>query len=283
MQNSKSTELKHKNILYEAFSKAESYLLNAPSELEFLQRCIAQNISVSDHKNLIYWELIAQYESENAQNPYITSFESEVLIIAANVPGAVLHQHALDIPLSHDKAHAHKLALSTFNGLVRNFANSYPGMPASALTSALQQVAKATVAKNDRLKQKVADELMHGIVRGAQHELAFEDILQQAALQYPGLTYRKTSVAEDLKGGDYVVVPVIGGPEIKIDVKSSLNSIENGRDGSENPFSIDHEGDIVIYSLIDPGDSFEIDQETAASRVHFIVTALQQALDSKAN
>lgn len=282
MQNSKNTELKHKYNLDEAFSKAESDLLNAPLELEFQQLCITQNISVSDHKNPAYWGLIAQYESDNAQDPYITSFESDVLIVAANVPSAVLHQHALDIPLPHDKTHVHKLALSTFNGLVRAFASSYPDISASTLTLALQRVANATVAKNDRRKQKVADELMHGIVRGAQHELAFEDILQQAALQYPGLTYRKTSIAEDLKGGDYVVIPVIDGPEIKIDVKSSLNSIENSRDGSESPFSIDHEGDIVIYSLINPGDSFEIDPETAASRVHFIVTALQQALDSKA-
>ena len=155
-------------------------------------------------------------------------------------------------------------------------------MSASALTISLRQVAHVTVAQHPGQRQTAADELLRNIVRGAQHELAFGDILKKAA-EFYGLTYRRASTAEDLKGADYIVIPYANGPDIKVDVKASMSTIENkNKDENEDnkPFSVNNKGDITMFSLVNPGDKFTSDHpETDPLRVTYIGLALTQALE----
>src|SRR5690606_29739043 len=99
---------------------------------------------------------------------------------------------------------------------------------------------------------------IEGMLKGVKHELAFA-----ATLDSFGLPYRATTIQEDLKGRDLVLL--LGEREIGIDVKASLSTVDvrnNGSDGS--PIAIKPNGDLVIYSLFtekDFADSFTPTQE----------------------
>lgn len=275
MERRQFDDTKNKQTLENAFSGARTALINAPFEPAFQQLCQTNGVHAGDHQEPVYWELMEQYQWDKSQDETLSGFESYAQAIAGCTPNAIMHQIALNSNHS-EQAHNHKIALSGYNTLIRDFAANYPETSVIELTSQLQKVAHVTIAGDSRRVQTEADYLLRNILRGAQHELGFRSILDAS-----GLDYRTTSVEEDLKGGDFIVT-MANGKEIKIDVKASLSEIDNKNKGSNNlPYYVSNTGNLVIFSCLTDtnfGDTFSINKKTAELRVPILIGALKDAL-----
>lgn len=271
--------LKNKNDLQNAFFTAKNALEDAPFETDFQQLCQARGLNPTDQDSPDYWQLMSHYQLEKSKDEKLSGFESRSLVLAAATPDAVIHQLLVDESFSRDEKIYHKTALSQYNSLVRDFAANYSDISASGFTTELQKVAHVTVTGHEKRIQSQADYLIRSVVRGAQHELGFKSILDASELKY-----RTTTTEEDLHGGD-LVVTIPDGRDIKVDVKASLSEIDKHNRGSNGqPYYINHRGDLVIYSCLsesDFGDTFDISDETAESRVPIVLGALFQASRQK--
>lgn len=272
-------ETENKNDLQTSFSSARRSVETAASDLEFRELCRSNGIDPSDRHNPAYWAMVAEREWSISQDENLSGFDAYTHVVAGSTPDAIMHSLALEHRLSWQEAHDHKAALSRYNSLIRGFAADYPDLSAVALKTELQRTAAVTVASESKRIQSEADYLIRSIVHGAQHELGFKAILEAS-----GLPFRETTDEEDLKGGDYIVT-LPDGSDIKLDVKASLSEVDKKNHGSNGqPYAINREGDVVIYSCLSEselGDSFSIDKAIAESRVPIVMGALFQASQRK--
>ncbi len=169
-----------------------------------------------------------------------------------------------------DKRHTDRVAVSTYNGLVRDLAVAYPNLTASALSNVLVNSLQATMQFNaPPLPQAAAQ--VNKCIRGAQHELAYGALLKAG-----GLPYRITTVAEDLKGIDYVVL--VDGKETKVDVKASLSEIEANM--SQGAYVLRRDK-VLMYSMVTDSelcDRFVPPPEITAQRAPVVALQLQDAV-----
>lgn len=281
MEQRQYDDSENKHSLREAFLGAHDSLITAPFETKFQLRCQQLGISAADHEQPLYWEIMAQYQAEKAQDESLSGLESYAQTLASYTPSAILHKQALESShLTRDERHMHKEALSGYNTFLREFAGNYPDISATELLTELLRVTQVTVAENSNSLQAHADTYLRGAIHGAQHELGFKSILDQAVIDYPGLSYRTTTVEEDLKGGDYVIT-LPDGKEIIVDVKASLDQIDGKNSGNTGSyFHVTADGQLVILSCLtnaELGAHFTVPEALAKARVVAVMGALFQA------
>ena len=265
----------HKNLDH-SFDKANTYVKGLATNPEF-QTYLANQQIEDDRSSLAYWSAIAEFQQAN-QNPEAEPLDAFIETIVAATPDAILRNTILNEQrLNYREAHAHKEVLSYYNSLIRNFVENFPDTKASELVANLNTTALNTIATHSRHLQRTSDELTRAIVRGAQHEAAFGDML--ASL---GLPYREATLEEDLKGMDYVVeLPGLEKP-IGIDVKASLSEIEakNHHSDASGPFAFGRDGNLVIWSMVtdsELNDGFSAPQEIVTERSSLVMGGLFQA------
>jgi hypothetical protein len=143
----------------------------------------------------------------------------------------------------------YKSIASEYNALLRDFMSYYPDSKISDLENYLldsalyvsafdQDISKASVSINNTIKPAL---------RGALHEYCVEQQLQYLVENGQIDNYRTSSVAEDLKGIDFIAVTV-NGKQIKLDVKASLSEIEAQSHKQSTAYHYDG-NKTIVYSL----------------------------------
>lgn len=261
----------------ETFDAAIDNIKTLRFSSEFQAHCASEGIDTSAD-SLEYWSAASDYMQAGIDTEG-DPMAAHIQTIVAATPEAILRNTVLNEGgrLKYKEARAHKQMLSHYNSLIRNFVESYPHTSASGLIANLNSTALATVADGSRHMEQVSHELTKAIVRGAQHEAAFEMLLRQC-----GFPYRAATIEEDLKGMDYVIeVPQLDKP-IGVDVKASLSEIEakNHHSDSSGPFAFNREGGLVIWSMVtdaELNDSFVIPKDLIEQRASVVMGAIFQA------
>ena len=159
--------------------------------------------------------------------------------------------------------------LSRFNTQVRDYALRFPDASVNELLNGMQEIAAFPTPSHSL--QGFIEYQLHAIVRGARHELAFRQIVEQS-----GRTIHHASTEDDLHGVDYIVQG--RHRPLPVNVKASMEEIR-GRHGEQTPYSI-HKGTILVYSTVtddDFGDSFFIPEIIAQQHAVTIDSYLHNA------
>lgn len=279
MAHSPETNTPEQNDGTEAINDALAYAQNAISHLRqdpsFHATCVEAGVNpITDGETADYWHTFRLYVGDrvdNARRKGQDSLRMDALELTANLPAYLIEQRKLSAGNHHgyDEYHYSKQITSYYNGVVRNFAATYPetsasGMRSSLLTSVSQMV-------HDRGLRESAATSVKEMIRGAQHELAFGQILR-----HTGLPYQEATLEQDLKGIDYTVG--VNRHTLDVDVKASLTQM-NAR-GAEGLFVVKNEGKIAMYSMTldsEFHDRFFTDEEAAANKAPQLLTQLKQA------
>ncbi|MGH7195537.1 MAG: hypothetical protein ACREGA_02045 [Candidatus Saccharimonadales bacterium] len=263
-----------------SLAAAEQAFHDLPFDERFGAMLRANGLTARDSDKPIYWQCAAQFADDICAEDLEQGVEPKQLIIKelfAATPSFIYDSEQLSHPVDKTspaaaaESRAAKESVSYFNGLIRAAAEQWPDMPASTLAKSLMNVANTSI-NNPAVKQSAAG-LIRNCVRGAQHELAFGQLLAAAGRQFRGAT-----VAEDLRGIDYVVARPDGRGADFVDVKASLSEIES-RGQSRGFFVRAADGRFITYSLLldkELNDRFVVPEELAIERGALI----EQMLDS---
>ena len=163
-----------------------------------------------------------------------------------------------------------RATMSHFNGQVRHIAEVYPHISVQQLHGHLGAV--IGIAVENQSVAKAAPDFLRDIIRGAQHEIAFGQILTAA-----GMEATPSTVAQDLKARDWLVRDE-DGHQFEVDVKASLNTLFHSGAG-RNPYLIHPDGKIMMHSSVDDkdfGDRFFISDTLAASKAGYVKSLFEE-------
>jgi hypothetical protein len=279
MAQSPETNTPEQHRSTEEINDALNYAQNAISRLtqdpSFHAACVEADVNpVTGGETADYWHTFRLYVGDrvdDARTKGQDNLRMDAIELTANLPAYLIEQRKLSTGNHHgyDEYRYSKQITSYYNGVIRNFAATYPDTSVAGLRSSLLTSVSQTV--HDRGLRESAATSVREMIRGAQHELAFGQILG-----HTGLPYKEATLEEDLKGVDYTVG--VNRHTLDVDVKASLTQI-NMR-GSEGVFAVKDDGKIAIYSMTldhEFHDRFFTDDETAAAKAPQLLTQLKQA------
>lgn len=267
--------------LREAFASAQQAVYKLTADPKLHERLVGKGIDpYADMDKIAYWDTLEEYSSEVVERHSSQSGKSlrlSAFELLAATPAFVLHQYESDAAVrqGRHKARDAQLRFSHFNSLIQNFASTFPDVRASLLESSLLGIVNTSVEHKDA--HYAAGSLIHSTVRGAQHELAFGQILDKT-----GLPFSPSSLEMDVMGVDYIV-HAARGRDIFIDVKASLSKME-GRNEFTRPYTRNPEGTIQMFSLIhdsDLRDRFFIEDGLATQRAPVLYELLAEASNTE--
>ena len=266
----------------EAFKQGLKEFYDIPFQQEFISYCADRGVGIDDVEKPSYWTAVAVYASgisDKARSngkPERNALTAELL---AATPDFIYNNaylnyqgHDYDDPKVRRNIHQAKASASYYNGLLRDTAQAWPGIKASELSASLLGIANISI-ENKHIKNS-ATYTINSAVRGAQHELAFGQILEKT-----GRHIRSASTKEDLHGVDYVVTDERGNSTY-IDVKASLRQVSERDKRHAAPFRRTQDGHLVMYSMVseeDLNDGFSIPDDVAKQKGEYVETLLQDA------
>lgn len=264
----------------EAFSNAEEAIYTITEMPEFAQACTQNHLdAIKSAHAPEYWQIVSNFAIEEIGKRRAEgedSLELAAFEISALTPSYLFASRTL----AHHEARNYKEArylkerASYFNGLLRDAGATFEGMRASETSKAME-----TVAFMAGLSDSATIEQIKWTVRGAQHELAFGQILNHTSHNFTPAT-----IEQDMRGIDYTIN--LGSETMLIDVKASLSEIEalGGGRGAfalrRSPTNPHRTPVVVMYSYVKDhefNDHFTIPDELAASRAPVVNELLQKA------
>lgn len=244
------------------------------SQDDLTQYIVHRGLDPKDPDRPVYWKAVADFVRMQAQKAQDQGEGINIVfVLLAMTPDFIYTQDALTkARYRHDRElflEMRRRAIQ-YNDVVGEVAQAFPGLHASALRILLVETAEANVTR--QMLRDMVPGLMNGIIRGAQHESAFIQLLEQT-----GRAFRKGSVDQDAHGIDLIVESRRG--EMRIDVKSSLHEIVK-RGEHHHVYTIDHgDGLVTMYSLLtddDLNDSFHVDQHTVEKKSRELENILEE-------
>ncbi len=275
------SELENKNFetvtneeIRQGFGEAWERIYELIKTPQFQQACMEADIDPFGDDRPEYWEFLQDYAYDSlktrGENGEIGHLAAKTEELAFAVPVYAMRLAELEKGgLSRDEERKAKITASAFNGLIRDFAEKYPDVRTGTIERELHNVVNDTIY-DDELSQ-VGSRYIKESIRGAQHELAFGQILEQT-----GIEFRDATLEEDMRGADYILDPE--GEKVKLDVKASLSNIE-AKGNSGVPYAERSDGTVVMYSHVRDQEfngTFFVDPEVAAERAE----AVQEHLSS---
>lgn len=249
-----------------AFSNSKRLLYAMLDDPNFRTTCKASGIDpYEDVSSPAYWEIVAEQAGAFVEKAQATSGNTLPLLtfeLLALTPDYLFTQQALNrnnFPNYASKRDA-KEKVSYFNSALRIFATEFPDTNASTVISSLLGMANSAI--EDKHVRQSAVLSLKRTVRGAQHELAFEQILR-----HTGRQFTPASLEEDLEGIDFIVAGN-NGEQLNVDVKASLNKIEAAGEMNELFVRKPH-NKVMVYSLTtdqELHDRFLLSDELAAQK-----------------
>lgn len=246
---------------------------------EFQQSCVDEKIDPFDSTSPEYWRVFYLHSQRHLAKAWESgersSLELQSLELMTATPSFLFTQERLNDRGNYNYAGGDtdrkldKEFVSYFNGLIRQFGADFPETGAKSFENKLQSIIH--IVATSPSQERSMSEKVHGLVRGAQHELAFGQILQAA-----GRKFEPAPVHLDTAGTDYLVQGAAG--TLHVDVKASLHDIS--KLGSDTAYAKKHDGKIVMFSAIrdiELGDSFKIPTKIAEQKARTIDMLLTEA------
>ena len=269
----KQTHQPLETSLDSSFKAAMDNFYGIAFEPGFSSICLERGVDVDATDSHEYWRAVADFAYDrSAEMREAGKDESDIALMElyAAAPSYFFDQATLDSnPNLHtqEKQYLREDA-SYFQGLLKRTVKLWPDITASTLSLQLMNIANISIEDRD-FKQHAANSI-RASVKGAQHEIAFGQLLENT-----GRNFREATVEEDVRGIDYVVERPEGGVDY-IDVKASLKKIENhGR--LSDLFARKLDGGIVMHSLLrdsELGDNFHVSEQVAAERAQYLERVL---------
>lgn len=282
-------------------SWAEPFLLKYMDQKEFANLLGQNKIDdIRDIRTSEYWMLYRDYvkdridylrsEAEKKNTP-LNEKKTDFLEVLANSPLFITSQEKLNTirpkikesgfrALSDQEKKEYEASLrnvTQFNNMLRNFGHKY-NPKIDQLKECLAEMFVYFVPENE---QPVCNDYLLAALRGARHELGFQQLLTLAGIEYvPGTN------DDDIKGID-LRIREPGFPELRVDIKASKRGVEEY--GHGNGFvSIRPDGKLALLSPFDDKD-FEDDRfyvspeilEKKSHRVREILAMLRNASQTK--
>jgi hypothetical protein len=245
-----------------ALKEAQTGFYDLTFEDGFDERIKERNIGEDDTHKPEYWRAAADFAYDRATQKQEFGTMDELF---AATPDFIYQQahlargrNGFASQEAYDDA---RRRASYYHGLLGEVVQKYPDASASALEKALVGVTNISV-ENEAVKLSSVN-IIKSRIRGAQHEVAFGQLLEAT-----GREFRQATVEEDLQGVDYVVMGRRG-REFQIDVKASLKQVNSrAGEGNPSPYAVE-EGRIIMYSMLsdrDLGDKFSVSDAVAARK-----------------
>lgn len=275
-----------------AFVEAQRSAYKLTDSDTFHKRCLERDVKPNDDFGTAgYWDTFADVAYDTVTKIHSRSGNSLLLNafeLLTATPAYIYAETNLNdgphndvptrllSPANKEQRQADRTTASYFNSIIRNFAVEYPQVSAHGLSHALVNFANKTI--DDRAKLQEGVKLINSSIRGAQHELAFGQVLR-----YTGRNFRPASLEEDLRGIDYVILNA-DGTTIEIDVKGSMHELLE-RGIREQPYARGEDGHLIMYSLVQDAElrkHFFIADELAAQKAPALNALLDEAQGIKA-
>lgn len=263
--------------LRDTLEASQSMMLKITNDPSFHSQLIESGVDPYDDMGKpTYWDGFAEFVTEKVEKIRASngnSLKLSTLELLASAPSYFYRQQELQQQRSNTNERADRTSLETvshFNSLIRNFAVAFPDTRASILTTGLLNTVNMSV-EGKAPKQAAADNLKN-CIRGAQHELAFQQIVS-----HTGRAIYPSSLEEDLRGIDYAVMG--HNRLLNVDVKASLTDINKHGTTNTDAYSI-RRGTIVMYSLTNDSefkDRFFISEEAAVGKAEAMGEQLTKA------
>ena len=263
-----------------AFAESQRTLYKLSADPQFHATCMERGVDPYDDMDKpAYWATVADYTHDRTarmRERGTDSIRIDALELLSTTPAYLFEQSALtqdktsapDKQMQNGERRHSKEVVSYFNGLIREFAKKYPETRASDLTTALLNITNISI--EDQALRQSANQEIHKTIRGAQHEIAFGQILAQTGRQF-----RPASLEEDLKGIDYVDDEDTN--PMYVDVKASLSELEAR--GSEGALVRKPDGKLIMYSLVKDSElngRFHIGDQAAHDKAQALIELLGQ-------
>jgi hypothetical protein len=205
-----------------------------------------------------YWDTFAAMATTAADN-YPEDFESQLeqdaFKLLANTPQFLYKQY--NLRNGEGRRDRNEVAIaSSFNAMIRTFADQHPDAPVSAVQKGMLEMIDASV--EEPAIASYSAKLIDSAIRGARHELAVGQILQ-----YTNRWFRPANLHEDLAGNDFIVASKDGQTAFGIDVKASTQKTDG------KPFVWRGPNNLVMFSHLaerDFPDRFFLRDATAAGK-----------------
>lgn len=253
--------------------EAQAGFYDLTFEDEFEEFSKGSGLTMDDTDKPEYWALVANYAHDKTFDAHDQKERGSIAELIAATPDFIYTQASLERGRQgFAKSEVYNDARSRasyYNNLLRQVASRYPDAKASQLRAALENTANISI--EDRNIKNFSVNTINSTIRGAQHEIAFGQLLART-----GRDFREAEPEEDLRGVDYVAAGRRG-RKLYLDVKASLHEV--GKKGSEVAYAIDPvDGNITIYSLLtkeDLGDSFYVSEAIADRKGEALKIMLQ--------
>lgn len=263
----------------EALAYAQTAITHLRHDRSFHAACAEAGINPNSSADPQYWETFYTYVAgrvDTAKEQGEDSLRMDAIELLAATPTSMIEMNKLRLDeaqgvsstISRPDYKFAKEVASHYNGLIRGFAENYPETSVRDLSTAVLTTISQTL-HNSPARQSAA-QMTRETIRGAQHELAFGQILRAS-----GLPFREASREEDLMGVDYIVGDDLD--SICVDVKASLEKIRTP--GSANLFRVVRRGEVRMYSMtsdLELGDSFFIDEAAAMDKAPHLLDQLAE-------
>lgn len=179
------------------------------------------------------------------------------------------HHHTF---IPEDEYDRDKAAFSHYNHLVRAVALNFPDARASELVEALVTIAHDSLS--DPVLKSYATEAVTAVVRGAQHELCFAQLLT-----YTAWVPEHSTENQDVHGYDFAVV-ARDGRSARIDVKASFYDIV-AETGYREAYTVTRDGILIVHSFVtdeELDDHFYVPDSLAQERARDLEALLDEAV-----
>ncbi len=249
----------------QTLSEARKTVYRLTADPGFHKACLERGVDPYDTEKSEYWDVVADHGHaavERGLENGADSLRLRAFDLLATTPATLLTQIRIDG--SHIEPNRQDIArVSQFNGRLRTFAASFPSANTTDVTRAMLGMASNAIEARE-LRQTMPD-MVRRVMRGAQHELAFGQILART-----GRDFRPATHEDDLQGTDYIVKGN-GGQDLRIDVKASLFKFTPG----DAPMAYQERtnGVIMMFSMTKDEefrDKFFLPHAVAASKAPIV-------------
>lgn len=228
-----------------AFAAAQKTLYGLTADPGFHAACTQRGIEpFNDMGQAPYWRTLADYAAAGVQrarlNPNADQLRLSAFELVSAAPAAIYDQAYLRTHPSSSGHHNMAQRTSRYYSQLRGFAQEFPNTTVSGMTTGLLHIANMAIESPSI--RRASPQLLGEWIRGAQHELAFGQILA-----HTGRSFTPATFEQDQKGIDYIVTGD-NGKRIGIDVKASLQEVEQ-MGAAISAYRRQSDEKIIMYSL----------------------------------
>lgn len=261
-----------------AFDSARRDVVSLTSDPAFHDACLRQNPKIDQYDDMdkpAYWDTFANFSYEvttKAAQESGPNLDLEAKQLLAETPRYLFASMQLENKAAmgrQEKDYARSIA-SYYNQLLRTFAYNHPESHVEDVKKGL--LAMVNISMEDQVVRQSAAREVYSALRGAQHELAFGQILA-----HTGKEFYAATTEQDLAGMDYIVAT---GQDrwLGLDVKASDRLMASGR--NQQLFAVRDVDQVIVHSLTteaELGGTFFTSEETAAAKAPYLNELIAKA------